>query len=201
MSAPGSVVPASHRGPLGPTRVRGPRAPGSAARASWLATVAMLCCLCGDRPIAAQVDRVGAGAVGLAAGAVAGVWTTTSIYVAKARTGAYLFSPNDILRVRWETIPVGAFPIAGAIVGASSPYTLGQIAIWGGLGLLAGAGAGLLTAQLVRGTSEARWAGGIIGSGVGLLVGIVIGALRSGGDDETAPSVSVVIPIRIGGDS
>lgn len=198
MSVARGAGPASDRAERTPGRFR-PRSARSCARIGRVPILAVVCWLCGAHPIRAQADRVGAGAAGLAAGAVAGVWTTTAIYVAKARTGSYLFSANDIVRLRWETIPVATFPVAGAIVGATSPSTLGDIAVWGGLGFLAGAGAGLLTGHLVRGTSEARWAGGIIGSGVGLLTGIVLGALRSDDESEPLPSMGVSIPLRIGG--
>lgn len=177
--------------------VRGRRA-GRRGRLAWLPVLAVLLWLCRAHPLVAQADRVAAGAAGLAAGTVAGVWTTVSIYVAKARTGSYIFSADDLVRLRPETLPIATFPIAGAVVGAASPSTLAGVAIWGGLGFAAGAGLGVLTGHVARGTSEARWAGGIIGSGVGMLAGVVFGALRSDGDEAPAP-MGISIPLGIGG--
>jgi len=182
-------------------RRRGRIARGAVAlgRTTWLPILALLWWLGRVPPLAGQADRVATGAAGLAAGAVVGVWTTTAIYVAKARTGRYIFSPDDLIRLRWETLPIATAPIAGAVLGASSPSTLGQTVIWGGLGFLAGAGAGALLGHAVWGTSQARWAGGIIGSGVGLIAGIVFGALRSGGEEEPLPAMGVSIPIPVPG--
>lgn len=190
----GSVA---ERGACAACPVRG-RVTGRRGRLAWLPILAVLLWLCRAYPLAAQADRVATGAAGLAAGTVAGVWTTVSLYVAKARTGSYIFSADDLIRLRPETLPIATFPIAGAVVGATSPSTLADVAIWGGLGFAAGAGLGLLTGHLVRGTSEARWAGGIIGSGVGMLAGVVFGALRSDGGEAPA-QMAISIPLPIGG--
>lgn len=143
----------------------------------------------------AQTDRIATGVAGLAAGTLVGVWLTVSIYVTEARTGSYIYSMNDLVRLRLETLPLAAGPLAGIVLGASSPSALGRSALWGGIGFAAGAGVGALAGQLLSGTSEARWAGAIIGSGVGMLTGVVVGALRDGGPDEPIPVVTVSVPL------
>lgn len=185
------------------------RGPGSRARAGRpflgpLMALVLVSCLVAPRPARAQLDRIGAGAGGAAAGAIVGVYTTTAIYVTKARFGSYIYSLGDLIQLRVETLPIVAAPVAGAVLGASSPADLGRAALWGGLGFAAGAGLGYLGGHVIGDSDEARWAGGIIGSAIGVWAGALFGALRDGDEQLQEPMtlLRVMVPLgRSGGGS
>jgi hypothetical protein len=134
------------------------------------------------RPVDAQ-STVALGAAGLATGAFTGIYTTTAIYVAKARTGRFLFSVDEFLSLRPETLPLIIGPVAGTVVGLHSGRALGGAVTWGGWGFVLGAIVGGATGQLAWPGEEGRWAGAIMGSATGLLVGLTLGA-RARWDEE-----------------
>jgi hypothetical protein len=125
---------------------------------------------------ASSQSTVAKSAGGAAAGFVAGTYGMMAIYVTKARFGRYLFSFDDALAVRPEWIPVVAGPITGAWLGQRSGTALGRSLGWGGLGFAGGALVGTGVGHLIWKNDEGRWAGAIIGSALGLLVGSVWGA-------------------------
>jgi hypothetical protein len=153
----------------------------------WLrgGLVALSLTLLAPRPTAAQTQAlaVAGGAVG---GVVVGLYTTMSIYVAKARAGSYLFSVDEFLEPRIESVPLFLGPAAGAFVGYQSAAALGGAALWAGFGFAGGAALGAGAGELLWGTAEGRWAGAIIGSAAGLLLGATLGARSrwNDGDDE-----------------
>lgn len=144
---------------------------------------------------AAQVEHVAGGVGGAAVGAVVGVYTTTAIYVTKARLGSFLYSMNDLLRVSWETLPVLAGPVAGGVLGGAQPGRLGRTALWGAGGFALGAGLGFALGSLLGDTTEETWAGGIIGSAAGLLAGSIAGAL-GGSHEAERPILVFELPLR-----
>ena len=162
--------------------------------------VASLAVAC-PRPVAAQ-STIALGTAGLATGAFTGIYATTAIYVAKARTGRFLFSVDEFVSLRPETWPIIVAPIAGAVVGLHSGRALGGAVTWGGWGFVLGAVVGGATGQLAWPGEEGRWAGAIMGSATGLLVGFALGA-RARWDDEDAGGAqgfgaqfSIPVPLR-----
>jgi hypothetical protein len=150
--------------------------------------------------IAGQVDRAASGVAGAVYGALAGVYITTGIYVTKARYGSYIFSLRDLLRVRPETVPVVVSPLALSILGATEPERLGRAALYGGVAFVTGAVVGFGIGHLLGDHEETRWAGGIIGSAVGLLAGTLVGALQDPhGPEDPGSAITLAIPIGIGG--
>lgn len=154
-----------------------------------LAALAALAVLSvGARQGAAQV---GSGVAGAAGGLVAGGYTMAAIYVAEARFGRFLHSYDEMLALRPEILPVVAGAFAGGWLGAESSTALGRAAGWGGIGLVGGAALGAGVGHLVWRSSEGRWAGGIIGSAVGLVTGAILGA--ADGLDERAEGRPVAL--------
>jgi len=135
--------------------------------------------------------------LGAAGGTLVGGYTTIAIYVTKARFGRYVFSPEEVLSLRPEILPLVAMPIAGAWLGAESTTALARSAGWGALGLVAGATVGGVTGKLWSDAEEAPWAGALIGAGAGLLTGVILGALdgleETGGDAPVALSWSLPV--------
>ena len=144
-------------------------------------------------PARAQVGSAALGAVG---GFAVGAYTTLAIYVTKARFGRYLFSPDDLVSLSPEFLPVIVGPVAWGWIGAESSTALARSAGWGALGFLGGVAAGGLTGKLVSDSDEAPWAGAIIGGGVGLLTGAILGAL-DGFDDGDGGGVPVGVSVSI----
>jgi hypothetical protein len=107
----------------------------------------------------------------------AGGWTTLGIFVARSRMGNLIMDTGALQELRLELVPLITFPIAGALIGASSSQRLRAVGAGAGIGGAVGALAGVGIGVMVSGTPEARWAGGIIGSAAGLVVGAVIGGL------------------------
>jgi hypothetical protein len=154
------------------------------------------------RPVEAQVLPPVIGGV---AGVAAGGWTTLGIFVARSRMGNLILDTGDLQSLRLELVPLITFPIAGALIGASSQARLRAVGAGVGIGAAAGALVGIGVGTMVSDAPEARWAGGIIGSAAGLVVGAVIGGLapvNEPGPPEAGPpaggdgaSLSIRIPL------
>jgi hypothetical protein len=150
------------------------------------------------RPLEAQVLPPVLGGVG---GLAAGGWTTLGIFVARSRMGNLIMDTGNLQELRLELVPLLTFPIAGALIGASSSQRLKAVGAGVGIGGAVGALAGVGIGMMVSGTSEGRWAGGIIGSAAGLVIGAVIGGLApvhepgSPATEEDGASLSVRIPL------
>jgi hypothetical protein len=149
------------------------------------------------RPSAAQTEAVPA-AYGLFTGAVAGVYVTTGIFVAKARTGKYLYSLDDAIAPRWELVPVVVMPIGGLVLGLADDQRLANSLKWAGAGFAAGAAVGVGVGSLFHETGEGQWAGAVIGSAAGLLAGSIYGALsHEGGNAGNGGAEGPVLSLRI----
>lgn len=144
------------------------------------------------RAASSQVAPV---AIGTGAGLVVGTYTTTAIYVLKARFGSYLFSLGDAVAFRPEVLPVLITPAAGAWLGSRSTKALERAGLWGGLGFAGGAALGAVAGEVLWKDTEGRWAGAIVGSAAGLLVGVALGAVD--GLDETPGEPIPVLSIRV----
>lgn len=143
--------------------------------------------------------QVGPALLGAAGGLVVGGYTTVAIYVTKARFGRYLFSPDELVALRPEILPVVVLPVAGAVLGAESTTALGRSAGWGAIGFAAGGVVGGLTGRLVSDTDEAPWAGAIIGSSAGLLAGAILGAIDGLDDSGGGAPVALSWSVPVGG--
>ncbi|NNF26286.1 MAG: hypothetical protein HKN73_03565, partial [Gemmatimonadetes bacterium] len=141
------------------------------------------------RRIEAQVLPAVVGGVG---GLLAGAYVTTGVFVLKSRaTGWVMHSVETLIEPAPELLPLVAGPVAGALLGARSSGRLEAGAAWAGIGLASGAGLGALAGHLIWNSVEGRWAGGIIGSAAGLLVGSVVGAATH---DEGGPEPPGIPP-------
>lgn len=129
-------------------------------------------------------------AYGLLAGATGGVLVTTGVFVAKSRAGSYLYSLDDALAPRWELIPAVAMPIGAVAMGLDDGQRLARSIAWGGAGFAAGGLVGYVVGDLFGETSQARWAGAVIGSAAGLLGGSIFGAASYDGDRRGAAEAS-----------
>lgn len=144
--------------------------------------------------VRAQVLPAAAGAVG---GLVAGTIVTTATVVLEARLGKYLYSFDDVVAIRLETIPILIGPVAGAVLGASSPSALGRAGTGALVGLAGGIPIGVGVGALIWSTSEGRWAGGIIGGAAGMLAGAVLYSTLGGGNEQASPGVTAAFSIRV----
>lgn len=151
-------------------------------------------------PATAQASHVVGGVGGAVLGAFTGIYTTTAIYVTKARLGSYIYSLSDLHRLRIETLPIVLAPVGGLALGAADPDRIARAALRGGIGLVVGGGLGYLAGSILGDSDEARWSGLVIGSGAGLLAGTLIGALDGGGARD-GPLVQLRVPIGPGGGS
>lgn len=129
----------------------------------------------GAHPAKARAQAAPA-AYGLVAGATGGVLVTTGVFVAKARAGSFLYSLDDALAPRWELIPAVAMPVGAFAMGLDDGQRLARSIAWGGAGFAAGAVVGYVVGDLFGETSQARWAGAVIGSAAGVLGGAIWGA-------------------------
>lgn len=150
-------------------------------------------------PTAAQAIPAVAGAAG---GLVAGLYTTTAIYVIEARFGHYLFSPDEVLTWNPRLLPLITGPVAGGWLGAKSGHALGRAALWGGVGFLGGGVLGLGAGHLIWENDEGRWAGAVIGSALGFVAGAVVGGVAGLEDDDDGASgaaMTLALSIPVGG--
>ncbi|HEU4827843.1 MAG TPA: hypothetical protein VFT04_01475, partial [Gemmatimonadales bacterium] len=106
-------------------------------------------------------------------GMVMGFMVTLAIVVAKAVAGYFIFGMDDLLALRWEVAPVLFGAIAGFRLGRRRPHSVGWATVSGMAGLVVGIAVGSEVGWELGGDSTARWAGGIIGGGIGLVAGSV----------------------------
>jgi len=150
----------------------------------------------GWSPRTASAQAVPA-AYGLVTGTVSGIYVSTAIFVAKARTGAYIYSLDDALAPRWELIPVAIMPIGSLVVGLDDGQRLANSVRWAAAGFATGAVVGLGLGTLLRADGgEGQWAGAIIGSAAGLLAGTLYGLVSYDGD-QGDPSGGPMLTFRI----
>ncbi len=168
------------------------RSPRTSSFGTSFRTVPKLACLLAVVAMATPVranSQVLPAVIGGVGGLLAGVHTTTGIFVLKSRaTGWVMHSVEHLLEPSPEAIPILVGPIAGAAIGYSSKSALAQAGLWGSAGLASGALAGAAVGHLIWKDSEGRWAGGVIGSAAGLLLGVVLGASRGAKTEELDPS-------------
>lgn len=115
----------------------------------------------------AQVARA---AIGSMVGAAGGAAITLSIVVARARLqGVYLDSADDL--ISWQSAPMILTPAVGLAFGLAGKEALRGSVIGSTSGLLVGTAVGAGIGWAMSADQEAPWAGGVIGSGIGMTVG------------------------------
>jgi hypothetical protein len=122
---------------------------------------------------AAAQSNIPAALAGGVAGAGSGGYIAIAVIVAESRGGKYLHSYHDALG--WRSAPVLIGGATGVFLGATAPDRLWRTVLYGGVGTVAGTGAGIVAGKLVWDGPEAKWAGGAIGAGVGMAIGSSLG--------------------------
>lgn len=112
------------------------------------------------------------GVLATAGGAVIGFVATLGIVVAMARAGQYVFALEELVALRWETLPIVFGAAAGAVLAATHPRALDRATGWGFGALAAGILVGIPAGHTFWGPGEGQWAGGIIFGALGLVAGI-----------------------------
>jgi hypothetical protein len=137
--------------------------------------------------------QAGHAVAGTLAGAAEGAYLTLALTTAAARTGHYVFAPSQAL---WQLTPIPVAAVAGGLLGYHDADRLRDSVRYGLVGFAAGAGAGSIVGVLLADGPEGVWTGAIVGSGIGLLVGSLWGALRSQdhGGGVGVPAVTLTIP-------
>jgi len=144
----------------------------------------------------AQILPAAAGTVG---GFVAGTIVTTGTVVLEARLGHYIYGLDDLVSLRPELLPMALGPVVGGVLGAKSPATLGRAGTGALVGLAGGAAIGAGVGTIIGSTSEAQWAGGIIGGAAGMLAGAIINGSRRPNKDDGSAVPLVALSIRLPG--
>ena len=139
-------------------------------RAGRIPVVAIFLGLTAGAPEHVQAQELAAIAGG-AAGLVGGFIVTTSIFVAEARTGRFVYSVDDLATFRVEYLPVPIATVGGAVIGARDEELLGQVLLGSAVGLAGGAAAGWFVGGALWGGEEGKWAGAVIGGALGMVVG------------------------------
>ena len=128
-----------------------------------------------------QVVRAGSGPdrsrrvlgviLGLAIGPFLGFYVTVAIFVAKARRGEYLFSLDDVSEPRWELLPTVVGLALGAWIGGAGVAVLARTLAWVAAGMAILGLAGWPIGDLMWRDPSGPWAGMVIFSAIGLVLG------------------------------
>jgi len=122
--------------------------------------------------------------VGGAAGLLAGGYVSVGVITAEARTGRYLHSAEDALGFRSLPVLIGGG--TGVVLGAIDDRRLYNAMIGSVAAGALGFGVGWLIGTQTAEDPGSPWAGAVIGSAAGIVLGGVIGMLVPGGDDDAA---------------
>ena len=151
------------------------------------------------RPVEAQ-GTVASAAIGAVAGAGSGGYIALTVIVAESRAGKYLHSYTDALG--WRSAPVLIGAATGGVLGFTNPEHLWRTVAYGTVGTVAGVGIGVVVGKIVWDGPEAKWAGGAIGSGIGMAIGSCLGVFlplnhdNKTGAAQTALRVPITYTIR-----
>ena len=128
------------------------------------------------RPAAAQ-NSFAHGTIGSVGGLIAGTTVTLGLIVANARMERdFIHGPEDMFSLQGVPIPVGL--IAGGVLGASDPARAEQVGYYTAAGMALGSGLGAIIGEAMTDDDPSgKWAGGVMGSAAGVLLGILIGSL------------------------
>lgn len=134
--------------------------------------------------------------VGGVSGLAAGTYVSLGVVAAEARAGRYLNSTNDAFGFRSLPVLVGAG--TGIVLGAVNDDRLYNAMLVSASAGAVGFGAGWLVGSAVWEDRGGKWAGAVIGSATGIVVGGVVGMLLSTDDDsqeDIQPTAGRGIPI------
>jgi len=145
-------------------------------------------------PRAAQAQKAVPVLVGGMGGLAAGTYVSLGVVAAEARAGRYLSSPYDAFGFR--SVPVLVGVAAGVVLGAVDEdrlYDAMKTSVAAGA---VGFGAGWFAGRSIWEDRGGRWAGAVIGSAAGIVLGGVVGAIASdGGKDDPADPAGEGLPI------
>lgn len=143
-------------------------------RAALLAAVLLVSGILAT-PARAQQNRIIPAAIGGVLGVGSGGYVALGVIALKARHGEYLFGIEDVLG--WESAAVLAGGGYGLALGAVDPDRLRNTVFSVAAGGLIGTGIGVLVGRRKWPPPEGKWAGGVIGGAAGILVGAGVGLL------------------------
>ena len=134
--------------------------------------------------------------VGGAAGLAAGGYVSIGIVTLQARRGEFLFSSADALG--WQATPVLVGSGVGFFIGLFDEPRLRRTIVGGAAGGIVGTGVGVLFGLTQWSPPEGKWAGGVVGGAAGILAGSLVGALWPEKDnDPAAPATGASVPIGV----
>jgi len=128
-------------------------------------------------------------------GAATGSWMSIAYITAKARAGDPLNSSEEGIRV--VSVPLLAGFTTGMAVGIFAEENLGSTMLWGSVGWVTGIGVGSLLGGHIWDDPSARWAGGVLGGAVGLLIGGTAGYLTASTDLNSADNPGMPLMVRV----
>lgn len=167
-------------------------------RAGIRATTLLALALCAPLPLPAQ--RILPAAVGGVIGVGAGGYVAVGVIAVRARRGHYLFAFKDAFG--WDSAAILAGGTTGIALGLWDPRRLrNTIVSTAALGL-AGTGVGALVGHRRWPPPEGKWAGAVVGGGVGVLAGAAVGVLLPPdflGTEESKSGLPFLLRIPVGG--
>jgi len=123
--------------------------------------------------------------VGVVAGTVAGTWWALSLQALKSRRGEVLLRRSDVAHAFLPMIALGL--ASGSATGIWAEDRIFDAIGWGSVGWAGGFGAGYLIGDAVWEDDSGPWAGAVIGSGFGLALGAVLGAVTTDSEGPAPP--------------
>jgi hypothetical protein len=143
-------------------------------------------------------SRIVPALLGGVAGIAGGGYIALATVVLESRFGRYIHDEKDFFG--WHSVPVLAGATIGTAVGLWDPDRLYRTVLFGAAGFGAGIGLGVAAGDLFGETPEARWAGGAIGAGIGLIIGNTLGIVLpsdAGPAQVNTQEVRVPVVVRI----
>ena len=146
----------------------------------------------GPRAAEAQSFSIVGGAL---AGAGAGVWLSIAYITAQARAGDFVDSDDE--GAGMAAVPLFSGLTAGLALGTLSDNRMAETLAWGAVGWASGIGVGALVGDWVWDDPQRRWAGGVIGGAVGMVLGGVTAFVLSDRGDETLQAEGVPLMFQL----
>lgn len=131
--------------------------------------------------------------VGGASGLVAGGYVSIGVITAEARVGRYLHSAEDALGFR--SLPVLIGGATGVVLGAVDDRRLYNAMLGSVATGAVGFGVGWIVGTQTSDDPGSPWAGAVIGSAAGIVLGGVVGMLLPDGDSSESDPPDRGIPL------